>query len=252
MALGFDFRQFIHLRFYNKIFKFKPAFTLAEILITLGIIGIVAALTIPTLMSSIQNRQLEVGLKNAYSTLTQALKMYEQDNGYPLTSSNVGSRKLKSILMKYIKNVKDCGWGQSDIQKSCMPNIAYAKDSQNYEFYMNYDGTDVLDEQFYSYFDDGQFVMNNGMLVLLENVSTNRYTFISVDVNGHKKKPNRLGHDLFMFQLMDDGQLLPMGAKNTYFRSITYCSDTSTNGYNGAGCTYRALYEKDFFKNLPK
>ena len=94
--------------FTNNIFGKKNAFTLAEVLITLGIIGVVAALTIPTLMSSIQNRQLEVGLKNAYSTLTQALKMYEQDNGYPLTSSNVGQNQLKPILMKYIKNVEFC------------------------------------------------------------------------------------------------------------------------------------------------
>ena len=210
-------------------------------------------MTIPTLIKNFQNRQLEVGLKNAYSTLTQALKMYEQDNGYPLTSSNVGSRKLKSILMKYIKNVKDCGYGQDDSTfgtgTGCIDYYQFSNYETNEKFYRNYNQTNVANKYV---LDDGQFIMNNGMLVLLENVSTNRYTFISVDVNGFEKKPNRFGHDLFMFQLMDDGQLLPMGAKNTYFRSITYCSDTSTESVNGAGCTYRALYEKDFFKNLPK
>ena len=210
-----------------------------------------AALTIPTLMSSIQNRQLEVGLKNAYSTLTQALKMYEQDNGYPLTSSNVGQNQLKPILMKYIKNVKDCGWGWTDADTACIPHKENVSDPDNFEdIYLDYTGTKHI---LYTHFSNGQFVMNNGMLVLLFNNGVNREVFISVDVNGFKKNPNRLGHDLFMFQLMDDGQLLPIGAKNTYYNSITDCTPNRKDyGINGAGCTYKALYDKNFFKNLPK
>ena len=73
MALGFDFRQFIHLRFYNKIFKFKPAFTLAEILITLGIIGIVAALTIPTLVHKYKIKVLKTRYTQTYAILSEAL-----------------------------------------------------------------------------------------------------------------------------------------------------------------------------------
>ena len=251
MPLGFDFRRFIHLRFYNKIFKFKPAFTLAEVLITLAIIGVVAALTIPTLMSSIQNRQLEVGLKNAYSTLTQALKMYEQDNGYPLTVANLKGNELKPILMKYIKNVKDCGWGWTDADTDCIPNNNNVSDPNNVEdTYLNYTGTAPI---YYPHFANGQFVMNNGMLVLLFNNGVNTEVFISVDVNGYKKKPNRLGHDLFMFQLMGDGQLLPAGAKNTNHSPIIHCTNTPIDfSTNGAGCTYKALYDKNFFKNLPK
>lgn len=48
---------------------------------------------------------------------------------------------------------------------------------------------------------------------MIENPSglSNRI-LISVDVNGYSKKPNRLGKDLFMFQVSDTGKLLPMGA----------------------------------------
>ncbi|MBP7212243.1 prepilin-type N-terminal cleavage/methylation domain-containing protein, partial [bacterium] len=49
----------------------KTAFTLAEVLITLGIIGIVAALTIPTLMNKSQKQQTVTALKKSYSTFSQ-------------------------------------------------------------------------------------------------------------------------------------------------------------------------------------
>ena len=94
------------------------------------------------------------------------------------------------------------------------------------------------------FFDDGQFVLNDGTLVLLQNENGLR-VMISVDVNGFGKGPNRLGRDLFMFQLTDDGELLPMGAKGSNYYSVndSYCSDTSTSNMNGAGCTYKMLQE---------
>jgi len=63
---------------YIKIFK---AFTLAEVLITLGIIGVVAALTIPTLVKNYQKTQTVTQLKKAYTTLAQAVKQSEIANG---------------------------------------------------------------------------------------------------------------------------------------------------------------------------
>ncbi len=47
----------------------KFAFTLAEVLITLGIIGIVAAMTLPSLIIRNQNKALEAGLKKNYSII---------------------------------------------------------------------------------------------------------------------------------------------------------------------------------------
>lgn len=58
---------------------------MAEVLITLGIIGIVAALTLPTLVSNNRNKQLETGLKKAYSVMGQALDMYQAENGERVT-----------------------------------------------------------------------------------------------------------------------------------------------------------------------
>lgn len=57
------------------------AFTLAEVLITLGIIGVVAAMTIPTLISKTQKKEAVTRLKGAYSQIAQAIRMSEADNG---------------------------------------------------------------------------------------------------------------------------------------------------------------------------
>ncbi|MBQ8458562.1 type II secretion system protein, partial [bacterium] len=55
--------------------KNKKAFTLAEVLITLGVIGVVAAMTIPTLMTNIRAAQYRNKFKKTVSTLSQAVRM---------------------------------------------------------------------------------------------------------------------------------------------------------------------------------
>uniref|UniRef100_UPI00402818C9 prepilin-type N-terminal cleavage/methylation domain-containing protein n=1 Tax=Candidatus Scatousia sp. TaxID=3085663 RepID=UPI00402818C9 len=59
----------------------KSAFTLAEVLITLGIIGIVAAMTMPTLIGKYKKKELANRAKVAYSILSQAIKLSEVENG---------------------------------------------------------------------------------------------------------------------------------------------------------------------------
>ena len=54
----------------------KEGFTLAEVLITLGIIGVVAALTLPSLIQKNNNKVVETRLKKFYSTMNQALLEY--------------------------------------------------------------------------------------------------------------------------------------------------------------------------------
>ena len=62
----------------------RAAFTLAEVLITLGIIGVVAALTMPALVAKYQEMVLKNQFKHAYSLVSQAIKQVEVNNGYPL------------------------------------------------------------------------------------------------------------------------------------------------------------------------
>ena len=177
--------------------------------------------------------------------------MYEQENGEPIKGSVEGIN-LKKILMTYLNVVKDCGQGtEAEADKSCIPNKSYVNNPDNYKaVYKNYNGTNEIP---YSLIDDGQFVINDGMLVLIENdgaTDNKPCLYISIDVNGYNKRPNRFGQDLFMFQIDAKGTLLPMGVEGTDYYSKTneYCSPTSTSNMNGAGCTYRALTDKTFFR----
>ena len=233
----------------------KYGFTMAEILITIGIIGIVAAMTLPSVINDSRNKQLEASLNRSYSVISQALDMYQAEIGEKVTSENIGLRKLKSILMKYIQTAKDCDWGHTGYydaaitNKASIRNYSSASALEDDTTYKNYTGTNNI---LLTYFDDGQFVMNDGSLILIENNGSELY--ISIDVNGYNKNPNRLGQDLFMFQIDKKGALLPMGVEGmTYYsKTSNYCSLTSTGSLNGAGYTYNALTDKDYFKNLPK
>ena len=78
------FNQY-NVKINNKICNYevgmKKAFTLAEVLITLGIIGIVAAMTMPTLIQKHKRQVIETRLMKFYSVMNQAVKMAELDYG---------------------------------------------------------------------------------------------------------------------------------------------------------------------------
>lgn len=227
--------------------NFSFGFTLAEVLITLGIIGVVAAITLPTLIQNSQRRELQVGLKKGYSTISQALDMYYAENGERITARNMKKQQLQLILMKYLSYTENCGPRYEDFMKKCLPNAA--------SDYKNYPNSYRI---YYNYFDDGIFTTKDGNLILLENANVVNNgvmeLFISVDVNGYRKRPNRIGYDLFMFQVDENGKLQPMGAEGTKFYDVNnkYCSKNIYGPESGLGCTYKALTDKDYFKNLPK
>ena len=232
----------------NEEVSMKKAFTLAEVLITLGVIGVVVAMTLPTLINNNRNKALETAFKKNYSAISQALNMYYAQNGERFTTDNcIGIYALKKVLTKYMNVLHDCGFGYSDKDSACFPYSTDTTKSSN--VYKNFTGTNSIQ---LNLFDDGQFILNDGSLILLENPSGGSKLYISVDVNGYLKSPNRLGQDLFMFQIDDKGNLLPMGAKGTNYYSAndTYCSKTSTSTMNGAGCTIKAINEKDYFTKL--
>lgn len=97
----------------------KPAFTLAEVLITLGIIGVVAAMTIPTLMTNYAKKRTETQLVKFYSMMNQTLRMSVAENGEPdgwITRNKMYTYEenvefLKTYISPYLKHYEyyDCG-----------------------------------------------------------------------------------------------------------------------------------------------
>lgn len=233
----------------------EKAFTLAEVLITLGIIGVVAAMTLPTLVQNNRNRELQTGLKKGYSTIAQALDMYQAQTGERLKPGDMANweEMRDGFILKYFKVIKDCGRGY--LNGSCVLNNGWGLEG-NSENYKTFTGKTLN----LHYFDDGQYILPDGALMLLEySISTGTGDlavsdfYISIDVNGFNKKPNKLGHDLFTFQIDRNGKLLPMGAEGSkyYTSNNGYCNPNSSNNINGIGCTNQALSNKDYFKRLP-
>lgn len=105
----------------------KKGFTLAEVLITLGIIGVVAAMTLPAIVHNYKKQELEAKIKKFYTNMAQAVKLSEIDNGPAFywekspriddgEGGNAGNREgtiafYNKYLAKYLKKVKELDTG---------------------------------------------------------------------------------------------------------------------------------------------
>jgi prepilin-type N-terminal cleavage/methylation domain-containing protein len=119
----------------NKGFKmksfFNSAFTLAEVLIVIGIIGIVAAITIPNLMQKNYEKHVLSQLQSTHAILVQAIKMAEEENGELetwITSKMTDNQKANALAEKlkpFLKIAVDCGVG---VKKGvCVVNSSYKR-----------------------------------------------------------------------------------------------------------------------------
>lgn len=226
--------------------KNEYAFTLAEVLITLGIIGVVAAMSLPALINHKQTKELQVGLEKGYSMLSQVVQMINYGEGQTFNHKNYPWKTTADVFDKYLTSAKAC-------EQSCLIYKGNDKDeegnptgSYNFGNYRTYNKKATVNGAF---FDDAQFLLRNGMTLYIED---SIFLGISIDVNGMYKGPNLWGHDLFTFQVMDNGKLMPMGIEESYMPSDSHCSPASALKTNGGGCTYKAFTDKNYFKNLPK
>lgn len=142
----------------------KEGFTLAEILITLGIVGVVAAMTIPTLMMNYQRKIWEARLKKAFSVTVNACeRMLVEENVSAANETALYSVQSNNNVRRYFKVLRD--------------------------------GADVAGRGFLIALPDGADLYFNA--VAGDNPGFNFY----VDVNGEESSPNQAGRDLFEFAL---------------------------------------------------
>ena len=141
--------------------KDKRAFTLAEVLIALTIIGIIAAITVPVLNQSAQEKELNAGLKKAYSALKQGESAYYADRGEKLIKSDwENGYPFKSAFIKYFNVLQDCGAmdnARGVHNPKCLSASAFSST------YKTYNGNGILRNSF----DDGEFILNDGMYVFI-------------------------------------------------------------------------------------
>ena len=92
-----------------KIFK---AFTLAEVLITLGIIGVVAAMTMPTLINQTNGAQYKAAFKKSLSAISQAATLNASLEDMDFADLNVSSYTIEQLLKDRMNVVKTKGLGE--------------------------------------------------------------------------------------------------------------------------------------------
>ena len=121
-------------------------FTLAEVLITLGIIGVVAAMTMPTLINSTQGAQYKAAYKKALSAISQAVTLNVALDDYNFADTVAGNSstaytvaKILSDRMNVVKSNQGAdgiGYTVSDAQTTTALGAATGT-ANNYTFYFN-------------------------------------------------------------------------------------------------------------------
>ncbi|MBQ8460329.1 type II secretion system protein [bacterium] len=239
-------KELIHSSTYQLIHFKKSAFTLAEVLITIGTIGVVAALTIPGLINNYKANRLRTQFLKSYSTIQQVFKRMEDDNiSFDLTSYDGKSKEghFYKVFMNYLQAPIDCGASGLYNSKKYLPCYDY----QNSQPYKTLDGKLNFSGIF---FDNGQIALQDGSLIMFEQREDTSMVWIHVDLNGYNNLPNRLGYDVFTFQLLD-GELHTMGDKGTYYNNLeVYCSPSNINDTtkNGIACAHNAKNNPNYFK----
>ena len=161
------------------------AFTLAETLITLGIIGIVAAMTIPNLITSANQKATVSRLIEAQSILNQAVKSYTADSDEEGSADFDTSLEPKEFAEKYFKPYLKVARVCTKMEDGCWK-------TGNFYGYYDLAGNKVTDVAPYS------LVLNNGMIIGFSKILGTKLYAIVVDVDGHSNR-NVMGRDVHSF-----------------------------------------------------
>ena len=174
--------------FTNNIFGKKNAFTLAEVLITLGIIGVVAALTIPTLKSVIQKNILKTQIKKSFSMYKQINNELKYDYTIMGSSDNQHSwGPYNNAILSRLKIVKHCQGNA--IEKGCIPE-EYAS-LQVSGGCPSFSPDALINRADIYTLSDGSFIIPYFMTW---------FSIWMIDING-LKGPNKPGYDIFEVRL---------------------------------------------------
>ena len=221
----------------------KIAFTLAEVLVTLGIIGVVSAMTVPTLMQNYQRQSYVTQLHKVYNEVQQASLRYMTDkNAINLREAGlVTQAEIANFTHTYFKVVSDCG---HTVSAPCFPAS-----------YRSQSGTEAATNNA-SWGAASSVVLASGASIIIDypnvytktvNGVTSHYGHMLIDING-PKGPNIGGRDMFYAEFYDDGSIDVAGATPeckangvcdgdslTAIRDTLYNSSCSST-WQGQGC----------------
>ncbi len=217
-------------------------------------------MTLPTLINNQRNKALETALKKAYSRHSEAIMLVKDEMGVDnlrtefatYDEDNEGYARSQEFYAAYYKKLKIIG------------KCNYVKEVRNYnntnKAFLDRGDTNPL-----------KLLADGTCAQIMINASKIN---ITVDINGAAKGPNRLGHDIFVFNVNKQGMLEPNKMSKLYseeeLKQLEYgsatieqagnpCSINSKQKGNGIGCTWYALYDENpdnpsarYWENLPK
>lgn len=211
----------------------KRAFTLAEVLITIAIVGIVAAITIPTLINMYKVKVLENQFKKTNSILQQALTRSLVEIGYnDVTELNIPGRHVTdenyAELKDNVAKLNEFWINQFVGAKKVDRSYLRRKKISCYDML----GVKLSSGEtcLFPVGNDGSYMLVDGILVsklYAYNGGTNhpgiiRFVF---DINGPEKGPNRWGHDIFQYNSVAD---------------YNECNPVKGSSHSNEGCYYWA------------
>ncbi|GBF22966.1 pilin-like protein [Candidatus Gastranaerophilus sp. (ex Termes propinquus)] len=236
--------------------KAKGAFTLAEVLITLAVVGIVAASTIPAVVTKLTRQEYVTKLQKAHNTLVNVIKAAEKEHG-PMEHWPAGDTRMvvNTYFKPYLDIMADCESGTNS------DNICFAAQSSSGSEYkwLNGSAANALglspSDYLISYYklttpDGISYAFHMYYATNATGGTVPQYLQpIIVDING-KKSPNQFGRDVFVFNIRraDDEKtrIVPRG----YSIEVATRDGTGSGGCNtsatpqaGALCAAKVLTE---------
>lgn len=226
---------------------YRKGFTLTEVLVALGLIGVIMSISIPTYITSTSNKTYVAALKRGYLALRSATDQLMTDNGGTAQGLYPPIIESKKTLAKYCSKLsclKQCL--DHGTNPECWAFPSYSLDGA------------TLWEQI-PHMEVGSYrtaILTNGMNIAIRHqhdICLWPYVFIdgenvgcaiiALDVNGFSK-PNRVGRDIFMFYLHRNG-LTPAGVAITPDESDlnVSCNPSVVSGSSGNGCAGKVLAE---------
>ncbi len=214
----------------------KRAFTLAEVLITLGIIGVVTALTIPTLMANYKKSVAKNQFKKTYSTITNAFNQAVQELGENIGCSEKNysrsdrSEACKELWNEFVKNLNVVKYCETDAYaQGCVPDYS----TDNFPFTSGCGGFSAAQIKAYQ----PAAVLADGSIIFPYGWYKTFHPAIGFDINGFKK-PNTGGLDVFSLGISSKGGIPVLGAWHDGY--LSYCLPMSKETY--------FYYIKDIYK----
>ena len=213
----------------------KLGFTLAEVLITLGIIGVVASVTLPSLTLDVEKRKIPTTLSKAMNTLETVNKMALVENEAErlcditnhCSATNAADKYLSDIFVKYTSAVKFPSTLLTGSDKYTYDGISVSSG------YTTKDGISFMVRSS-SYY---KKINNLGSDNYPESASGDYYTIV-VDLNG-RKGPNKTAQDVFYFRVDTKGGVFPMGSSAYYGQTdwTTNCPADGTAPVDAIACS---------------